>query len=111
MRPTLRFMPVLMLCLAAAGHAQQPPKLEPLPEPPPPPPGVAIDAPGDQPITITPGQNDQIEETVINGKRTIKVTQPSGRVYYLQEQEIGESQVDDGLVPRVRAPRWVIKEF
>jgi hypothetical protein len=110
MRPTPRLLPFLLLAACAGSYAQQRPRLEPLPDIPPPP-GMAIDAPGDQPVQITPGQNDQVEETLIQGKRTIKVTQPGGRVYYLQEQEIGEPAVNDGLSPRVRAPRWVIIEF
>jgi hypothetical protein len=123
MRRTLRFLPPLLLPLlfpplfpllllvSAPGFAQQRPRLEPLPEPPPPPPGVSIDAPGDQPVRIDPGPNDRVEETVVEGKRTVKVTQPGGRVYYLQEAETGESPINDGLSPRVRGPRWVIKEF
>jgi hypothetical protein len=110
MRPTTRLLPLLLTAACASSFAQQRPRLEPLPDVPPPP-GMAVDAPGDTPISITPGQNDQVEETLIDGKRTIKVTQPGGRVYYLQEQEPGEPAVNDGLSPRVRAPRWVIKEF
>jgi hypothetical protein len=111
MRRPLRFLPALFLVLCASSFAQQRPRLEPLPEPPPPPPGVALEAPGDQPVRIEPGPNDRVEETVVEGKRTIKVTQPNGRVYYLQELETGESPINDGLSPRVRGPRWVIKEF
>ena len=97
-----------MACQAAAQ--QRPPRLEPLPEPPPPPPGVISES-LDQPVTITPGANDRIEEYLFEGKRTIKVTQPDGKVYYLQEQDVGDSAGPNGLAPRVRAPLWVIKEF
>jgi hypothetical protein len=102
----------MLVALSASSFAQQPPRLEPLPEPPPLPPGVVSEGAGDQPVRITPGLNDQLEEMVRDGKRTIKVTQPDGRVYYIQEQlDPGESPVADGIVPRVRAPRWVVIEF
>jgi hypothetical protein len=105
-------IPVALLAFSAASFAQQPPRLEPLPEPPPLPPGVVTEAAGDQSVRISPGQTDQVEELLRDGKRTIKVTQPDGRVYYIQEQtEPGESTVADGLSPRLRAPRWVVIEF
>jgi hypothetical protein len=108
---SMRFLLSSALLLAcSAALAQQPPKLEPLPEPPPPP-GAAIGAPGEEPVRITPGQNDQVEEFKIDGKRVIKVTQPDGKVYYLMEAEPGASEVRDGLGSRLRAPLWVIKEF
>ncbi len=105
-----KILACFLLALTSASFAQQPPKLEPLPEPPPPPPGVASEAPGEQPITITPGQNDQVEELVINGRLVVKVTQPSGRVYYLQEDPANPVQ-RDGLGNLLRVPMWVIKEF
>jgi hypothetical protein len=107
------FLAAVLLVFSASSFAQQrPPKLEPLPEPPPLPPGVVSEGGGDQQVRITPGQNDQLEEVVRDGKRIVKVTQPDGRVYYIQEQpDPGESPVIDGLVPRLRPPRWVIIEF
>ena len=105
-----RFLPLVFLFCATALMAQQPPKLEPLPEPPPPPPGVAIEGPGDAPIRISPGLNDQVDEIVIEGKRTVRVTTPSGLVYYLKD--------DPAMTPRggtidqpIRAPLWVIHSF
>jgi hypothetical protein len=100
----------MFFALCGSSLAQQPPRLEPLPEPPPPPPGVAIEAPGEQPIRITPGENDLIEEIVVDGQRVIKVTQPSGKIYYLQEDPANPS-ARDGLGNRLRVPMWVIKEF
>ena len=100
----------LLLALSGFSLAQQPPKLEPLPEPPPPPPGVQPEAPGEQPIRITPGENDQIEEILVDGRRIVKVTQPSGKVYYLQEDP-ANPPTRDGLGSRLRVPMWVIKEF
>jgi len=84
-------------------------KLETLPEPPPPPPGVT-NAPGDQAITISPGPNDQTEELIIDGQRSLKVTTPEGNVYYLMQdqRDIGiRHPTDSG----VRVPQWVIKQF
>jgi hypothetical protein len=102
----------VLLALSGAAFAQQPPKLEPLPEPPPPPPGVITEGTGDQPVTISPGPNDVVEDLVIDGKRAIKVTQPGGRVYYLVQVEASSNRdVRTGLGGGVRAPTWVIKEF
>ncbi len=106
-----KLLALLVLLLAGAALAQQPPpKLEPLPEPPPPPPGVVPEAPNEQPIMITPGQNDQIEELQVNGKLVLKVTQPSGRVYYLEEDPANPVS-RDGLGNILRVPMWVIREF
>src|SRR3954468_4742499 len=110
MRTLPRLFAIALLGCSAA-LAQQPPRLEPLPEPPPLPPGVINEAPSDQPVNINPGPNDRIEEFLVEGKRTIKVTQPGGKVYYLQEQDVGPTVTADGLAPRVRPPLWVIKEF
>ena len=107
MRKTLA---LLLLALANASFAQQPPRLEPLPEPPPPPPGVVPEAPNEQPIMITPGENDQIEELQVNGKLVLKVTQPTGRVYYLQEDPANPVS-RDGLGNILRVPMWVLREF
>ena len=107
MRKSLAF---LAFALAGASFAQQPPPLQPLPEPPQPPPGVAPEAPAEQPITITPGENDQIEELRINGRLVLRVTQPSGRVYYLQEDPANPVS-RDGLGNILRVPMWVLREF
>ena len=99
----------MIFALSSSSFAQQPPRLEPLPEPPSPPGGV-IEVPGEQPIRITPGENDQIEEVLVEGQRVIKVTQPSGKIYYLREDPANPS-APDGLGRRLRVPMWVIKEF
>ena len=104
-----RLLAIMFLLAAPAIMAQQPPKLEPLPEPPSVPGGVS-DAPGDAPVRIAPGANDKIDELVVEGKRVIRVTTPSGLVYYLRE--------DPGIAPRggaidrpLRVPLWVIHTF
>ena len=102
---------VVLLALSLPVPAQQPPRLDPLPQPPPPPPGMQDDAIGERPIRITPGANEQIEETIIEGKRVIRVTTPGGAVYYLRE-DIGETGIRrDNFDSGLRIPLWVIQEF
>lgn len=100
-----------LIAVPFAAFAQQPLGLEPLPEPPPPPPGVAADL-SETPVRITPGANEQIEELLIDGKRVIKVTTPSGVVYYLRD-DLGQSPGGrrDSLDQGIRVPLWVIQEF
>ncbi len=102
-----RFLPLVLLLSATALMAQQPPKLDPLPEPPP---GFAIEGPEDAPIRISPGLNDRVDEIVVEGKRMVRVTTPGGLVYYLKD--------DPAMTPRggtidqpIRAPLWVIHSF
>jgi hypothetical protein len=110
MRRLLCLLVFSVLMLPAA--AQQPPKLEPLPAPPPPPPGVDQDSSTEQPVQITPGPNDKVEETVVNGRRTVRVTTPQGLVYYLIEDPgVGGPGRREGLDQGLRVPMWVIKEF
>ncbi|OGA16968.1 MAG: hypothetical protein A3G25_15785 [Betaproteobacteria bacterium RIFCSPLOWO2_12_FULL_63_13] len=101
----------LIAAVPFAVFAQQPLGLEPLPEPPPPPPGAAADL-SETPVRITPGANEQIEELLIDGKRVVKVTTPSGAVYYLRD-DLGQSQGGrrDSLDQGLRVPLWVIQEF
>ena len=105
-----RFLPLIFLLASSSIWAQQPPKLEPLPEPPPVPPGVAVEAPGDAPVRIAPGLNDQVEEMVIEGKRVIRVTTPGGLVYYLRDDSAANAGA--GVIDRpLRVPLWVIHTF
>jgi len=103
-----------MLVLAAAPlavFAQQPPGLEPLPIPPPPPMSAEPDV-SEAPVRISPGENEQIEELVIDGKRVVRVTTPAGAVYYLRD-DLGETPAGrrEGLDQGIRVPLWVIHEF
>lgn len=102
----------VLLVLTLPATAQQPPKLEPLPVPPPAPPGADQDISSERPVQISPGLNDQVEEVVVNGRRTIRVTTPQGNVYYLVEDAgDGGTGRREGLDQRIRVPTWVIKEF
>ncbi|HEX9193795.1 MAG TPA: DUF2782 domain-containing protein [Burkholderiales bacterium] len=107
-----RIFAAMLLGAALPLSAQQPPKLEPLPEPPPPPPGVAVEQPGEPSVRIEPGAAEQIEEQVIDGRRVARVTTPSGAVYYLiEDQGDGPGLGNEGIGPRVRVPLWVIRQF
>ena len=104
---------ILVLALLAVSlplAAQQPPKLEPLPEIPPPPPGV--EQPGEQPVRIQPGGGDQVEERLIDGRRVARVTTPAGQEYYLIE-DLGDGPGlrNESLDRGVRVPLWVIRRF
>jgi hypothetical protein len=102
----------IMLGAALSAGAQQPPKLEPLPEPPPPPPGVSADQPGEPSVRIGPGARDQIDEQVIDGRRVVRVTTPAGQEYYLIE-DLGDGPGlrNESLDRGVRVPLWVIRRF
>ena len=100
-----------LLWLAASGSlAQQPPKLEPLPEPPPPP---AVRDVSDEPrVRIAPQEGDRVEE-IRDGGRVVmlKVTPPGGVPYYLMDPtgdgSWQRSPTDTGL----RVPMWTIFSF
>jgi hypothetical protein len=112
-RNMLRHFLLLLLLGAALPLLAQPrPKLEPLPEPPPPPPGASAEEPGEPSVRIRPGEDVQVEEHVIDGKRVVRSTTASGSVYYLIEDlgdgpGIRNGNLDSG----VRVPLWVIRQF
>ena len=92
--------------------AQQPPRLEPLPELPPPPPGASSEQPGEPPVRIQPGGGDQVEEQLIDGKRVVRITTPAGQEYYLIENlGDGPGLRNESLDRGVRVPLWVIRRF
>ncbi len=102
---------LLLLAMASPLAAQQPPKLEPLPVPPPPPPGLQDESVSEAPVRITPGANEQVEETFVEGKRILRVTTPGGAVYYLREN-LGDTGLGrDSLDQGIGAALWVIQEF
>lgn len=102
-RPSLLFV---ALAFALPAFAQQPPELEPLPEPLP---SVALDdqALNERGIKIQPGE--KAEEFVAAGKQVIRVTRPDGAVYYLIEQR-GSNPPDKGdpSSANFSVPQWLL---
>jgi len=107
-----RILAFSLLVAALSAGAQPSPKLEPLPEPPPPPPGAPSDRPGEPSVRIEPGAGEQIDEQVIDGRRVVRVTTPSGQEYYLIE-DLGDGPGlrNESLDRGVRVPLWVIRRF
>ena len=107
---------VLVLALwaaASAALAQQPPRLEPLPEVPPPPRGV-LDPAADEPrVRIGPQEGERLEEIREGGRaKVLKVTPANGIPYYLVDTTgngnwMRRESLDDG----VRVPMWTIRTF
>mgnify|MGYP002144446991 CR=1 FL=1 len=60
--PRIPHFAALMLAVTAGAWAQQPPRLEPLPEPPPPPPGMELDSEIEPQVTIVRKGEDTVEE-------------------------------------------------
>jgi hypothetical protein len=108
---TAAFLLAGLLALPSAFAADQPPRLEPLPDIPPPP-GMADPALQPQ-ITIVQRGGDRIEEFRIRGRLyMIKVTPPHGKPYYLIDQRgDGQMRKYDDLSPNFQVPLWVIHEF
>jgi Protein of unknown function (DUF2782) len=105
---------LLALLPAAMAIAQQPPKLEPLPEVPPPP-QMQIDPSLEPQVTVKKRGEDKVEEFRINGKLyMIRVTPPHGVPYLLIDRagngEFGPSHgPTDGR--NISVPMWVIGTF
>jgi len=107
-----RVLAAALLSIALPLAAQQPPRLEPVPEPPPPPPGTPSDRLEEPPVRIEPGPGEQIEERVIDGKRVVRVTTALGQEYYLiEDQGTGSGLRSEGIDRGVRVPLWVIRRF
>ena len=108
-----RALVLALFAAAGAAWAQQPPKLEPLPEPPLPPRG-SLDAAADEPrVRIAPQERDRVEE-VRDGGRVVmlRVTPPGGTPYYLIDTAgTGNWMRRDSLDDGVRVPMWTIKSF
>src|SRR5258706_12133689 len=102
-----RILAAALFAFSLPLAAQQPPKLEPLPEPPPPPPGAA-DQPEESPVRIRSGQ-DQVEEQLIDGRRVVRVTTPAGQEYLLVE-DLGDGPrlKNESLDHGVSGPRLVV---
>lgn len=101
-----RLFVLAALALALPAGAQQPPQLEPLPEPPP---AVGLDdqALAERGIKIQPGE--KAEEFIAAGKRVIRVTRPNGAVYYLIEQQgSGTADGGDPSSANFSVPQWLL---
>jgi hypothetical protein len=108
-----RLLALGLLGIALPLAAQQPPKLEPLPEPPPPPPGLALDPALEPQVTITRRGEDKVEEFRVNGQLyALRVTPPHGISYWLMDTT-GEGTMmrRDSLDTGLRVPQWVIHSF
>jgi hypothetical protein len=112
-RPLVRLgVAAILLGAALPLAAQQRPKLEPIPEPPPLPPPGAEAGPGGPEVRIEPGENQQIEETVVDGQRVVRVTSANGSVYYLiEDRGDGPGLRNESLDIGLRVPAWVIRQF
>lgn len=108
-----RLLGIVLIGIALPLAAQQPPKLEPLPEPPPPPPGLAPDPALEPQVTIIKRGEDRVEEYRVNGKLyAIKVTPPHGVPYFLIDTNgDGTMMRRDSLDSGLRVPQWVIHSF
>lgn len=105
-----RILIALLLAAALPAIAQQPPKLEPIPEPPPPPPGMTDT---DEPqVTIRKRGEDEVTEYRVRGKLyMVKVTPAHGVPYYLIDKEGTGQMVRDDTAPTLAVPMWVIKSW
>ncbi|MSQ53922.1 MAG: DUF2782 domain-containing protein [Betaproteobacteria bacterium] len=95
---------------ACSAWAQQPPRLEPLPDVPPPPPGIRDIEPDEPRVRIPVGAGDKVEVIREAGQSRMKVTPENGPTYHLIEHADGtyrRAPLDDG----VRVPQWTIFTF
>ena len=108
-----RLLALGLLGIALPLAAQQPPKLEPLPEPPPPPPGLALDPALEPQVTITKRGEDKVEEFRVNGQLyALRVTPPHGISYWLMDATgDGTMMRRDSLDTGLRVPQWVLHSF
>ena len=105
-----RILFLALLGAALPAGAQQPPRLEPLPDVPPPPPGISDPAVDEPRVRIPVGAGDKVEVIRDGGRSVMKVTPENGPTYYLVEQADG-SYRRHGLDDGVRVPQWTIFTF
>ena len=105
-----RFLAVLC-CAALPVFAQEPPKLEPLPEPPEMPADTA-DEDSNVTVTILQRGQDTIEEHRVRGRLyMVKVTPPHGVPYYLIDRTGSGQMVRQDVAPEVSVPMWVLRRW
>ena len=106
-----RSLIVLLLAIAAPLGAQQPPALEPIPEPPPMLPG-ATDEGLEPEVTILKRGEDTVQEFRIRGRLyMVKVTPPHGVPYYLVDREGQGVMTRQDVAPELSVPMWVLKSW
>jgi len=106
-----RMLIMLSMAVAAPLGAQQPPALEPIPEPPPLPPG-ATDESLEPEVTILKRGEDTVQEYRIGGRLyMVKVTPPHGVPYYLVDYEGKGVMTRQDTAPTLSVPMWVIKSW
>ena len=104
-----RTLIALLLAATVPAFAQQPPPLEPIPEPPPMPAGAEADEPE---VTIVKRGEDTVTEYRIRGKLyMVKVTPPHGVPYYLIDKEGNGQMVRHDGAADLAVPMWVIKSW
>ena len=104
-----RTLIALLLAAVMPAYAQQPPALEPIPEPPPMPAEGDVDEPQ---VTIIQRGEDTVAEYRIRGQLyMVKVTPPHGVPYYLIDKEGNGQMVRDDAAPGLAVPMWVIKSW
>lgn len=108
----LLMIPVLLAPLALMA-ADQPPQLEPLPEPPPAPAGYEPDPLNEPQVTITKKGEETVEEYRINGELYMqKITPSHGVSYYLVKESVdGGWARMDGPGERIAVPQWILFRF
>ena len=112
--PVARAALLALLVIAGPAQAQNPPKLEPLPEISAPP-QISIDPKLEPEITIKQRGADKVEEFRVNGKLyMVRVTPPGGAPYVLLDQTGGGQLIpSNGQVDArsISVPMWVITTF
>lgn len=105
----------LALVLVAAAQAQNPPKLEPLPDVPPPPAGSkAQEEDFDSAVRIRKERGDKVEVAKRgNQVVAIKVTPANGAppYYLIDRQGNGKFALYDGPISGLVFPSWTILEW
>ncbi len=111
---TSALLPVAIYLSSTTALAQNPPKLEPLPEISTPP-QIPIDPKLEPEVTIKQRGADKVEEFRVNGKLyMVRVTPPGGTPYVLLDQTGGGQLIpSNGQVDArsISVPMWVISTF
>ena len=108
MRRTIVFLLSAIALNVAAQN--QPPKLEPIPEPPPPP--TSLDESLEPQVTIIRRGEDKVEEFRMNGRvYMLRVTPPHGVSYYMVDNKGDGNFMRHNLDSGIRVPMWVLGTF